>query len=107
MEEKTIDRVLKLLYFFIGIKIALFGYIISLLVNTEFKNVNIILAVSLAGILGGICIMLYFVLILIFKFDSLEVKRIRRLIGYFGFLIGCALGALFTWVILYNGFPLN
>ena len=107
MEEKTIDRVLKLLYFFIGIEIAVFGYIVSLLVNIEFKSINIILAISLAGILGSIFILIYFVLLLIFKNDNINREIIRRFVGYSGFFIGIALGGLFVWVIIYSGFPLK
>tara|TARA_R110000796_G_scaffold37722_4_gene95380 strand:+ start:289379 stop:289699 length:321 start_codon:yes stop_codon:yes gene_type:complete len=106
MEEKTVDRLLKFLYFILGVKIAVFGFIMSLLINMEFKKVNVILGVCIAGIIGSIFIILYFVLALIFKPNSLEISRVRQLVGYVGGMVGITLGMLFAWVLIYNGFDL-
>lgn len=103
MDEKRTDRVLKLIYFFIGIKMAVFAFIISLLIDLEYKAINMILSISLAALLFGIFILIFFVLSLIFKPELLEKKIARQLIGFVGAMIGLVFGSMLVWVLLYRG----
>lgn len=102
IEEKTIDRVLKLIYFFIGIKIAVFAFIISLLMDLEYKPINMILSISLAALLIGILSLMFFLFSLIFRPELLENRRNRRLIGFIGSMIGLVFASMMVWVLLYK-----
>ncbi|WP_291870746.1 hypothetical protein [Maribacter sp.] len=102
MGDKKIDRILKLIYFFIGIKIAVFAFVISLLVDLAYKPINMILSVSLAALLVGILVLLYFLIALVFNTELLERKTSRSLVGIVGMMVGLVLGSMLVWVLLYN-----
>lgn len=102
MEDKKIDRILKFIYFFIGVKIAVFAFTVSLLIDVVYKPINMILSISLAALLVGIFILIYFIVSLIFKPELLETKTTRKLVGFIGAMIGLVFGSLLVWVLIYS-----
>lgn len=108
MENKRAESILKFLYYIIGIQIAIFGFIISKLINIDYSIHNYLLVAALFPLAICIVISLFFILIYVFRpqderlVSKKFIKKSRRLVGLTGALIGLILGLIITWILYYK-----
>jgi hypothetical protein len=104
MESKKNENTLKLLYYFIGLKIAAFGFIVSHLISAEYSLSNYFLIAALVPLLISILIMTFFIIWQVFKPEKemIRRKKLRFIMGILGAMLGLVLALIIIWVLLYK-----
>ena len=103
--DKT-NRILKFLYYLIGVQIAVFGFIVSKLIDLEYNIYNYFLLVSLISLSISIVVIFIFIMAKVFRPNEQLVsnKRLRLLTSFIGSIVGLALFGVLCWLFLFKGY---
>ena len=106
--EKRQEHILKLIYYILGLNTAGFIFVISKLSSIEYDMTNYFLVFASVTLGLSICILLFLVSFTIAKIDEswshVNTKKVRRIVGFLGSLIGLSVASVISWVLLFKGY---
>ena len=108
-KEKKIEQLLKFIYYILGLNVASFAFVVSKLSSLEYNIYNFFLVVSLVSLGVNICILFFFVVIVISRdedywIDKIKRKKTRKIVGFLGSSTGITIALVIFWILLFKGY---